>query len=92
MSGLRQSPEPRKITPPRIESIHRLGQIGHLWGCTLCLSVYPSAQTSLDAQLIHGMHCAEIKALRDDPHRPSNLAEESGGDPMQRYPQGQGIW
>ena len=91
MSGLRQSPEPRKITPPRIESIHRLGQIGHLWGCTLCLSVYPSAKSPLDAKLIHASHCSAVADRRANPDSPDNLASGDYEDIAPTYPR-QGIW
>ena len=90
-NNLRQSPEPRKVTPPRIETSHRLGKIGHLWGCSLCLSVYPSAKSHHEASLIHASHCAAVADRRANPDSPDNLASGDYEEIGPAYPC-QGIW
>ena len=91
-NNLRQSPEKKQSRPKRVQETHHLGQMGGLWCCQECMSMYTHARNHHDAQLSHAAHCALVAEIRANPERESNLADEHGDMPPLSYPHGQGIW
>ena len=89
--NLRQSPGFKQPKLRRPQDTHPLGRIGHLWGCSFCLSVYPSAISHHEAGLIHAMHCLAVQERRANPDDPDHLASGDFEYTTQKYPR-QGLW
>lgn len=60
--------------PPRVQDIHRLGQLAGMWCCQNCQSIYTHARTRRDAESSHESHLRCVQYHREHPDDPERYA------------------